>query len=134
MSRAVVGPGNHESAGGASVVADQPSIMNALSDLIAERKARPPEERSYVVSLLKGGVPKIAAKITEEAGEVVEAAEEPGEEGKEHLVKEVADLVFHAVVMLGSRDVHWSEVENELGRRFGISGIVEKESRGKGPA
>lgn len=115
-------------------MADQPSIMNALSDLIAERKARPPEERSYVVSLLKGGVPKISAKITEEAGEVVEAADEAGEEGKEHLVKEVADLVFHALVMLGYRDVHWSEVENELGRRFGISGIVEKESRGKGPS
>lgn len=115
-------------------MADQPSIMNALSELIAERKARPPGERSYVVSLLEGGVPKIAGKITEEVAEVIEAADEAGEEGKAHLVKEVADLVFHALVMLGARDVHWSEVENELGRRFGISGIVEKESRGRGPA
>ncbi|MEW4569044.1 phosphoribosyl-ATP diphosphatase [Tautonia sp. JC769] len=112
-------------------MADQPKVLHALSDLVAERKARPPEGRSYMVSLLNGGVPKIAAKITEEAAEVVEAADEPGEEGKEHLVKEVADLVFHAIVMLGHRDLHWSAVEEELGRRFGISGIAEKESRGK---
>ncbi len=45
------------------------------------------------------------------------------------MVKEVADLVFHAMVMLGCRDATWSEVEAELARRFGISGIDEKESR-----
>jgi phosphoribosyl-ATP pyrophosphohydrolase len=113
-------------------VADQPkNVLHALSDLVAERKANPPEERSYVVSLLKGGVPKISGKITEEAAEVVEAADEPGEEGADHLVREVADLVFHALVLLGSRDRPWSAVEEELGRRFGISGITEKESRGK---
>jgi phosphoribosyl-ATP pyrophosphohydrolase len=106
------------------------SILTALMGVIAERKARPPAERSYVVSLLDGGVPKIGAKITEEAGEVVEAASEPGPEGREHLVREVADLVFHSMVLLGLKDVPWADVEAELARRFGISGIVEKESRG----
>ena len=105
------------------------TILNELSDLLAQRKANPPAERSYVVSLLHGGRPKIAAKIVEEASEVVEAAEEEGELGSEHLTKEVADLVFHAMVMLTARDVPWSAVEDELGRRFGISGIAEKESR-----
>jgi phosphoribosyl-ATP pyrophosphohydrolase len=110
-----------------------PSMVSKLMEVIAERKARPPAERSYVVSLLNGGVPKIGAKILEEAGEVVEAAGEPGEAGKEHLVKEVSDLLFHTLVLLGHLDVPWSAVETELARRFGVSGITEKENRGKGP-
>jgi phosphoribosyl-ATP pyrophosphohydrolase len=105
------------------------SIMNALMEVIAERKAQPPSERSYVADLLRGGVAKIGGKIIEEAAEVVEAGDEPGEPGREHLVHEVADLVFHAAVLLGYRDLSWSAVENELARRFGISGVIEKESR-----
>lgn len=106
-----------------------PSIMQALMNVIEERKSREPGERSYVVHLLRGGVAKIGGKIVEEAAEVVEAADEPGDAGREHLVKEVADLVFHSMVMLGYRDATWADVEAELARRFGISGIVEKESR-----
>ena len=105
------------------------SIMSALMDVIAERKSNPPEGRSYVVDLMRGGVGKIGAKIVEEAIEVVEAGDEPGEAGAEHLVKEVADLVFHAAVLLGYRELPWSAVEDELARRFGISGITEKEGR-----
>jgi phosphoribosyl-ATP pyrophosphohydrolase len=105
------------------------SILAALMALIGERKANPPAERSYVVSLLKGGVPKIGAKIVEEAGEVVDAAAEPGPEGRAHLIHEVADLLFHTLVLLGHQDVAWTEVEAELSRRFGTSGIAEKESR-----
>lgn len=108
---------------------DHSSILNALMEVIAERKRNPPAERSYVVSLLKAGVPKIGAKITEEAAEVIEAASESGAEGDAHLVREIADLVFHSMVMLGYRDLKWSAVEVELGRRFGLSGIAEKESR-----
>jgi phosphoribosyl-ATP pyrophosphohydrolase len=109
------------------------SIMKALMEVIAARKANPPSERSYVVGLMRGGVGKIGAKIVEEAIEVVEAGDEPGPEGCEHLVREVADLVFHAAVLLGYRDLPWSAVENELARRFGISGITEKESREHSP-
>jgi phosphoribosyl-ATP pyrophosphohydrolase len=107
----------------------QPSIMTSLMSVIAERKNRPTAERSYVASLLQGGVAKIGGKIVEEAAEVVEAGDEPGEAGQEHLVKEVADLVFHSMVLLAHREASWADVEAELGRRFGISGITEKESR-----
>ncbi len=109
------------------------TILSALEAVIAERKARPPGDRSYVVSLLQGGVAKIGAKITEEAAEVVEAADEPGVEGRAHFVHEVADLLFHTLVLLGHKDVPLAEVESELARRFGVSGITEKESRGMPP-
>ena len=109
----------------------QASIMQSLMTVILERKTREPGERSYVVELMRGGVAKIGGKIVEEAAEVVEAGDEPGDAGRAHLVKEVADLVFHAMVMLGYRDATWDDVEAELARRFGIGGIVEKESRGR---
>lgn len=107
-----------------------PSIITALEGVIAGRKARP-SERSYVASLLAGGVAKIGAKINEEAAEVVSAADEPGDEGRAHLIHEAADLMFHTLVMLGHREIAWAEVEGELARRFGIGGIEEKERRMK---
>jgi phosphoribosyl-ATP pyrophosphohydrolase len=116
---------------GENRVMTESSIMTALMGVISERKNNPPSEPSYVVSLLRGGVAKIGAKIVEEAAEVVEAGDEPGDAGRTHLVKEAADLVFHTVVLLAHRDVAWSEVEAELARRFGISGITEKQSRTK---
>ncbi len=109
--------------------ADRP-ILDAVSAVIADRKANPPD-RSYVASLLKGGIARIGPKIVEEAGEVVSAAEEPGDSGRAHLVAEVADLLFHTLVLLGDRDIAWSEIEAELARRFGVGGIDEKESRAK---
>lgn len=104
------------------------AMVPKLMAVIADRKANPPE-KSYVSSLLKGGLAKIGPKITEEADEVVEAAGEPGEEGRAHLVREVADLLFHTLVLMGDREIAWSEIENELARRFGVSGIDEKASR-----
>src|SRR4051812_21401972 len=125
-------PSRADSVRGAAPVMPETSIVSSLMDVIAARKSHPPAERSYVVSLLQAGIPKIGAKIVEEAGEVVEAAAEPGEAGRAHLVHEVADLLFHTLVMLGPRDIPWSDVEAELARRFGVSGIVEKASRGQG--
>lgn len=106
------------------------SVIQDIMHIIAERKVRPATERSYVRSLLEGGPGKIGAKIIEEAAEVVEASTEAGEAGRAHLIHEVADLVFHTLVLIGHRDVEWAEIEAELRRRFGVSGIVEKESRG----
>jgi len=109
------------------------SIMTALMGVIAQRKANPPEEPSYVANLMRGGAAKIGAKIVEEAAEVVEAGDEEGDPGRVHLVKEVADLVFHTAVLLGYRDVGWSEVEAELACLFKNRAITEKESRTPSP-
>jgi phosphoribosyl-ATP pyrophosphohydrolase len=108
-----------------------PSILRDLEAVIADRKGRPEDEKSYTASLLRGGLPKIGAKVMEEAQEVVEAAAETGPEGRAHLAHEVADLIFHTLVLIGSVDLPWSDVEGELERRFGISGIAEKAARKK---
>ena len=96
---------------------------------VIEDRRRNPPEKSYTTSLFQGGVEKIGRKITEEAAEVVEAAAEPGPQGRDHLVYEAADLVYHLFVMLGYKDIRLAELESELARRFGTSGLDEKASR-----
>lgn len=105
-------------------------ILAQLMAVIEDRKINPPA-KSYTTKLFAGGVVKIGEKITEEAAEVVEAAGEVGEEGRAHLIREAGDLIYHLFVMLGYRDVKLAEVEAELAKRFGISGLDEKASRGK---
>lgn len=96
--------------------------------VIEDRKANPPA-KSYTTALFQGGVAKIGGKILEEAGEVVEAAGEPGDAGRSHLIYEAADLIYHLLVLLGHRDVKLPEVEAELARRIGLSGLDEKAAR-----
>ncbi|ACH40691.1 phosphoribosyl-ATP pyrophosphohydrolase [Citrifermentans bemidjiense Bem] len=100
-------------------------IIAAVYRVIQERKANP-NESSYTASLMAKGVDKILKKVGEEATEVVIA----GKGGKrEEIIYETADLIFHSLVLLGFYDIDPEEVYAELRRRFGISGIEEKESR-----
>ncbi len=57
------------------------------------------------------------------------AAAEPGPAGRAHTIHEAADVIYHLFVLLGYRDISLAEVEAELARRFGISGVDEKASR-----
>jgi phosphoribosyl-ATP pyrophosphohydrolase len=111
-------------------MSDPENVFSRLMTIIEDRKANPPP-KSYTTTLLAGGVEKIGGKIREEAAEVVAAADEPGEAGRTHLIHEAADLVYHLFVMLGYREVKLTEVEAELARRFGISGLDEKAARPK---
>jgi phosphoribosyl-ATP pyrophosphohydrolase len=108
----------------------QQHILAQLMAVIEDRKINPPA-KSYTTTLFAGGVAKIGEKISEEAAEVIEAAGEPGEAGRTHLVREAGDLVYHLFVMLGYRDVKLTEVEAEIAKRFGISGLDEKANRQK---
>jgi phosphoribosyl-ATP pyrophosphohydrolase/phosphoribosyl-AMP cyclohydrolase len=105
---------------------DPPALVLArVAEVIAERRRTRPE-KSYVVSLLDGGLPKINGKIAEEARELIEALPE---KDAAHTAHEAADLIFHALVGLEAAGVSIDEVFGELRRRFGISGIDEKASR-----
>lgn len=102
-----------------------PVVVARVAEVIRERRAaRPP--RSYVVSLLDAGWPKILGKIREESGELAEAL--PAGDAA-HTAHEAADLLFHVLVGLEAAGIPTAAVFDELRRRFGTSGITEKESR-----
>lgn len=100
-------------------------ILHAVYRVILDRKANP-SEGSYTATLIRKGNDKILKKVGEEATELVMA----GKGGvREEIVYEAADLFFHILVLLGYHDIPLNAVEDELRRRFGISGIEEKLSR-----
>lgn len=107
------------------------SVLSRLEQVIADRETASRDD-SYVAQLLKDAPESICQKLIEEAYEVVHALNEDEEEAivQADLIHEAADLVFHLLVALGYRGVSWRLVENELERRFGMSGIEEKRTRG----
>ncbi len=109
---------------------NQVSVLAELMATIEDRRAHPPPN-SYTAKLFEGGVNKIRKKIIEEAAELFEAAAEPGTEGRAHVVYESADLVYHLFVLLAYHGIPLTELEQELARRFGTSGLDEKASRGQ---
>jgi phosphoribosyl-ATP pyrophosphohydrolase/phosphoribosyl-AMP cyclohydrolase len=107
---------------------DPPAVVVArVAEVIAKRRRERPD-KSYVVSLLDKGFAKINEKISEEAGELVEALPQ-GDAA--HTAHEAADLIFHVLVGLEAAGVPVDTVFGELRRRFGVSGLDEKASRGK---
>jgi phosphoribosyl-ATP pyrophosphohydrolase/phosphoribosyl-AMP cyclohydrolase len=91
------------------------SVLDHLEGVIRDRRANP-RNGSYTCHLFDAGQPRILKKIGEEAVETIVAAQS---EGDERLISELADLTYHALVLLASRDLSWGDVERELARRFG---------------
>lgn len=87
--------------------------LEGLYKIIENRKKNMPKD-SYVASLFREGNDRIIQKIGEEATEVVIAAKN---EGKERVISEVADLLFHILVLLVGKNIKISEVEKELSKR-----------------
>jgi phosphoribosyl-ATP pyrophosphohydrolase/phosphoribosyl-AMP cyclohydrolase len=90
-------------------------VLAHLEAVVQDRKANP-KPGSYTCQLLDAGLPRILKKVGEEAVEVLIAAQS---EGDQRLVSELADLTYHALVLLAASDLAWSDVEQELARRFG---------------
>ncbi|NND67458.1 MAG: phosphoribosyl-ATP diphosphatase [Halioglobus sp.] len=104
-------------------------VLTQLSALLAERKAGDPES-SYVASLHDKGLNKILEKVGEEATEVILAAKDAGKGGsKQALAGEIADLLFHNMVLLSHLDMSIDDVLQVLEERFGTSGLEEKAAR-----
>ena len=99
-----------------------------IQDLAATIDARAASggEASYTRKLLDKGTDHCAKKLGEEAVETVIAAIE---NNRSHLIAESADLIFHLLVLLKSRDVKFSVVEDALAERTQMSGLDEKAAR-----
>ena len=115
------------------------SILQQLDNVLAERK-QADSDSSYVASLYAKGLNKILEKVGEESTESIIAAKDFAncdentdkaqyDEARHELIYEVADVWFHTLVGLAWFDIESDAVLNELGRRFGLSGIDEKAER-----
>ena len=102
-------------------------VLERLAEVLEARKSADPES-SYVARLYNKGLDAILKKIGEEATETVMAAKDGN---GSRIVSEVADLRFHTLVLLAHQGLHPGQVLAELERRFGLSGIEEKASRGR---
>ncbi|MGL4603136.1 MAG: phosphoribosyl-ATP diphosphatase [Iodobacter sp.] len=100
-------------------------ILERLSTTLAGRRDADPST-SYVAKLFHKGQDAILKKVGEEAVETIMAAKDGD---KLHIVREVADLWFHTLVLLAHEGLSFEDVLAELARREGISGIEEKNSR-----
>ncbi|MES9968248.1 MAG: phosphoribosyl-ATP diphosphatase [Sedimenticola sp.] len=101
-------------------------VLERLAEVLEERKSAEPDS-SYVAKLYAKGLDSILKKIGEEATETVMAAKD-GDVDK--IVYETADLWFHSMVLLAQQGLGPADVLAELDRRFGLSGLEEKASRG----
>ncbi|CAE8737059.1 unnamed protein product [Polarella glacialis] len=102
--------------------------LDQLWATIQERKASADSARSWTSRLLAKGPDKCAQKVGEEATEVCIEAAARRHQG---VVTESADLLFHLLVLWASLGIEPKQVFDELARREGLSGVVEKESRAK---
>ena len=99
-------------------------IIEKLETILQDRKTKDPND-SYVSSLYSKGNQDICDKITEEASELVDATRD------DKANVETADLLFHVLVLLASLDIKYATILDELTKRFGTSGIEEKNNRKK---
>jgi phosphoribosyl-ATP pyrophosphohydrolase len=100
-------------------------VLDRLAELLEQRKTADPQT-SYVAKLYSKGMDGILKKVGEEATETVLAAKDGD---PEKIIYETADLWFHCLVMLAQAGLKPQDVLDELARREGLSGIVEKASR-----
>ena len=101
------------------------AVLQRLGETLAARRTADPAS-SYVAGLMAKGEDAILRKVAEESAETLLASKEGD---KLHLVREVADLWFHSMVLLAWHGLTPDDVLAELHRREGISGIDEKAAR-----
>lgn len=85
-------------------------MLHELYQIIYDRKVNP-KDGSYTNQLFDGGYQRIAQKVGEEAVEVIIAA---GKQGKQRVIEESADLLYHLLVLLVDQGIDLQEVETEL--------------------
>ena len=99
--------------------------LEDLIKIIDDRATADPSE-SWTAKLLSQGPEKCAEKFGEEA---VETIIEVVKGNNKKLISEAADVIFHYLVMLKSRNIKFADVLTELENRTNKSGMREKEER-----
>jgi len=102
-------------------------VLDRLWAVVMDRRSADPGH-SHSARLLSRGVSKVAQKFGEEA---VECLIEAVTGNKTALVGESADVLYHLMVMWVAAGIKPADVWSELGRRQGISGVLEKASRSR---
>ena len=82
-------------------------------NIILDRKLHP-KEGSYTNYLFDKGIDKILKKVGEEATEIVIAAKNPD---SEEIKYEIADFLYHMMVLMAEKGVTWEEITQELSQR-----------------
>lgn len=100
-------------------------VIDTLYHTIQERKNADPST-SWTAKLLSKGENTILKKVVEEAGEYCFAHKDNDADA---MIYEAADLTYHVLVALASKNISPDRIKQELARRFGMSGIAEKSSR-----
>lgn len=100
-------------------------VIDTLYHTIQEKKNTDPT-KSYTAKLLQGEENSMLKKIVEEAGELTFAIKDNDEK---EIIFEAADITYHVLVALASKNISPDRVKQELTRRFGMSGIDEKNAR-----
>ena len=102
-------------------------VLKELAEVLEARKGRSPDD-SYVAGLYEKGLDAILKKVGEEASETIMAAKDGD---RDAVIHEVSDLWFHTLVLLAHLDLGPDDVLEELGGRFGVSGLYEKANRNR---
>ena len=89
------------------------NIIQDLYNIVLQRK-QVPEQGSYTCYLFEQGIDKILKKCGEECTEMVIAAKNAD---NAELTNEIADLIYHILVLCAERQLPWSEVEAVLTER-----------------
>ena len=97
--------------------------LEGLMDLIRGRKTNP-QEGSYTTYLFQKGIDKMLKKIGEESTEVIIAAKD---NDKRETVYEIADLMYHVMVMMVEMGISTEDVMRELASRHVIDKKVKQE-------
>jgi len=100
-------------------------VVDTLYHTILERKNSTDTQKSWTKKLLNDKA-LLLSKIREEAEELCVAIDE---ESDAQVIYEATDLLYHALVGLGYREISPDRIKQELARRFGTSGIEEKANR-----
>lgn len=101
----------------------KPFCYEGLYNLIKGRKDAP-KEGSYTTYLFSKGLDKILKKIGEECTEVIIAG---AKEDKEETIYELADLIYHCMVLMVNADITLEDVTEELSKRHVIDHKVKQE-------